>query len=568
LLTIRHNTDIVGQMDDIKKMIEQARKAGKRPAFSYDRVSTQEQADTGSSLQYQADAGQRYADANGLFIVHHFSAAESGFKEGRKEFNDMLTLSEKHGINDLIFKNADRLGRNQIDHQRLKKYRKEKEYVIHFYESATVLDKDSTAEHELFSHNMAGFAEYWSNKISQGVKAANKYKAQRGTPAGRPPFGYVFDYEEKLFKIDPEKKKILHKIFKEYDYNGLSIQAICDKLNAAGHTSPRGRKWQKAHLHYILSNSIYAGYFFDKDGKEHNANHEAYFTRAQFEERQYKMRKSFRGTRKRDTNYLFSGLLRYEKTGRMLTGEMHKGHVYYGHRNPNVMFSQMQIIISIIAAITQLQAWGKERKNKFDNDVSGNIRRIIDEITTDKRPMKKSLEQRIGNLKAEEKRLLKLFSQNAISKDSLLESIEEIKGERNECEDKLRKIDNYDFTRADEFKKNVNVFFETNYTAEENIASIREIVDHIIIPEYVKDHVAYDDKGIIDELDNNSGPGEPLSIEKTADVVKPFAAKIVFKRQYRPLFDYITEVRNRKVMLPELTELRTILIETLAEMAG
>lgn len=88
---------------------------GKTPTFAYDRVSTQEQAEKGISLEYQNENSHKYAENNNFKIVHFFSAAESAYKEGRVEFNRMLDCALDLNVKDIIFKNTDRLGRNDID---------------------------------------------------------------------------------------------------------------------------------------------------------------------------------------------------------------------------------------------------------------------------------------------------------------------------------------------------------------------------------------------------------------------------------------------------------------------
>ena len=70
-----------------------AKDQNKIPAFSYNRVSTTEQALTGHSPQYQQEKALRYADSKNLYVVYNFTVSESARKEGRKVFNAMLDLA-------------------------------------------------------------------------------------------------------------------------------------------------------------------------------------------------------------------------------------------------------------------------------------------------------------------------------------------------------------------------------------------------------------------------------------------------------------------------------------------
>jgi len=43
---------------------------------------------------------------------------------------------------------------------------------------------------------------------------------------------------------------------------------------------------------------------------------------------------------------------------------------------------------------------------------------------------------------------------------------------------------------------------------------------------------------------------EDLITPQLLDLVRPYAAKLVFKKQYLPFFECIASVRNSRVMLP------------------
>lgn len=226
--------------------IDNALKSGKTPAFSYDRVSTEEQASTGTSLAYQANNSIKYAENNELYIIHNFSCTESAFKEGRKNFNNMLDLALQFGVKHIIFKNTDRLGRNDVDWPRCKKLARKGGFFIHLYELGTIFNEKSTAEEELFLDNTAAMAAYWSRKISQGVKSSYEFRISNGrAPYPNPPIGYKFDKESKQFIIDETKKNFIEYVFDTYDNSSISIQSLVNDLNSQGYRTTRGGKWNK-----------------------------------------------------------------------------------------------------------------------------------------------------------------------------------------------------------------------------------------------------------------------------------------------------------------------------------
>jgi len=207
----------------------------------------------------------KYAADNNIEIVQVYSSAESAFKEGRKNFNRMLDDAVKLGIKDIIFKNTDRLSRNEVDWSRCKKLAREKGLRIHLYELGTIFRVDSSAEEEVFLDNTAVFAKYWSNKISQSVRRGCNDKRERGIRPGTSPLGYKYDRELEKHVIDPERKEMMEFIFFEYDNNSISIEELTDRLNNNGFRTHTGKLWKRLNLHAILKNPFYAGKFIVND---------------------------------------------------------------------------------------------------------------------------------------------------------------------------------------------------------------------------------------------------------------------------------------------------------------
>ncbi len=112
------------------------------------------------SLDYQLHASGEYAKRNNLHIVHTFSSTESGYKEGRVNFNKMLDAALMYNVRDIIFKNTDRLRRNDIDWPRCKRMAKTEGFHIHLYELNTVFNFDFTAEEEMFLDNTSSMASH------------------------------------------------------------------------------------------------------------------------------------------------------------------------------------------------------------------------------------------------------------------------------------------------------------------------------------------------------------------------------------------------------------------------
>jgi DNA invertase Pin-like site-specific DNA recombinase len=324
----------------ILKGKEEAIKLDKIPCFSYDRVSSKKQDEKGNSLDDQSDRAYAYALKNDLHIIHTFSCVESAFREGRKNFNEMLDKAIQFEIKDIIFKNTDRLGRNDYDWPRCKRLAKTQGLRVHLYELNMVYSKKSTAEEEMILDQSSALAVYWSNKISKSIMASFEHKARNGiAPFHNKMFGYIYDKHNKVYIKDPQTKDKIDYIFNTYDNSRISIHELTKHINERGYRNQLGNKWNLGTLHRMLSNPFYAGKFFHND-KIYDGTHEPYILPKKFEKRMKRMSMKFMGARKREKDFLLSNsFLLYNNLA--LTGEMKKGkYIYYTNRTANVTFKE------------------------------------------------------------------------------------------------------------------------------------------------------------------------------------------------------------------------------------
>ena len=86
-------------------------------AIIYTRVSTEEQAEKGTSLRSQEDGLRKYCSSNGIEVVHHFSDDASGKSFDRPQFVQLLSVVRSNpGIVDvLLVVRWDRFSRNTYE---------------------------------------------------------------------------------------------------------------------------------------------------------------------------------------------------------------------------------------------------------------------------------------------------------------------------------------------------------------------------------------------------------------------------------------------------------------------
>ena len=378
----------------------------KTPAYAYDRVSTLKQENEGMSLEYQARHAQKYANEHNLEIIKSYSSAESAFKEGRKNFNRMLDDALRNNIKDIIFKNTDRLGRNDVDWARCKKLAREQGFRIHLYELGTVFCATSSAEEEVFLDNTAAFAKYWSNKISQSIKRVNNDKAERGIRPATCPQGYKYDKQQQRYIFDFERKEVMQFLFDEFDNNNISINTLAKRLNAKGYRTAQGKLWKRPYLHAILSNEFYAGKFY-KGVELADGTQDKYVSFERFMKRQGRKGERWHGTRK--YNFAFSNML-ISSGGRKLTPQSKQDgkYIYYMYAinaDERINLKEEKILSWIDKEVAKVQYTDISLdliKNTFKN--------IINDLETSRYNVEKSITKQISDLREKQKKLLNLWS--------------------------------------------------------------------------------------------------------------------------------------------------------------
>lgn len=416
--------------------ISQIVEAGKTPAFAYDRVSSVEQRETGLSLQYQEAAAAEYAKRNNLSIVKFYTVAESAHKELRKIFNEMLDDAQRYGIRHIIFKNTDRMSRNYADLVKIEKLVDHNDFVIHFYQNNRHVDKNSNHNDRFILSIEVAVARQLSDKISHDVKTAYLFRAERGTPPGHPPWGYTFNDDAKKFVKGP-LAPIVAEMFDEFDSEKLSTAEMAARLNARGVKAPSAQKWYRSHVHRILTNPIYAGFFTYKN-KQYDANHEPFFSRERYYERLQRLAERVHGSGSRTHNYPLSDLLRCGECGRGLTGELKKGrYVYYTHPGKCTGNTRKQetVFKHIDEQILQIC---------FTDELFQTIKDCVNELLREKTKLKSAeigvITRRVNELQEKSKKLLDLFVDETIDRGMLREKMSEYKTEIDGLEAKKKHI--------------------------------------------------------------------------------------------------------------------------------
>ncbi len=231
-------------------------------AIIYARVSTEEQAEKGYSLESQIKGCRKYALDNRMNIVAEIKDDYTGSTLDRPGFNELESLLARKEANAIIVTEDDRLSRNAANTLAIYEEWEEAGIELHYCDKGRV----SFGEESILINGVPILvAQYERVKTRKRTMKGRYDKARAGKPVlnGSPPYGYRkhgFREDAELVKHEPELK-VVRDIFKWYTTgNGtgspLSQREIARKLNKQGAS---GMKWTLAKVQRILNREIYAG---------------------------------------------------------------------------------------------------------------------------------------------------------------------------------------------------------------------------------------------------------------------------------------------------------------------
>ena len=220
----------------------------------YTRVSTEDQARKGFSLEAQRDRLVSYSKAKNWQIVgEYIDDGYSGRDENRPGYRKMLEERDKWDI--LVVLKMDRIHRNSVNFalmmDKLKTWDKGFASVQEAFDTTTAMGR-------FVMDIIQRIAQLESEQISERVKVGMTQKAKigKGYLGFNIPYGY--DYTNGELILNPQEAKIVKMIFQLY-LTGETIGSIVKHLNKWGILTKRGKHWGKQTVATILKNPIYCG---------------------------------------------------------------------------------------------------------------------------------------------------------------------------------------------------------------------------------------------------------------------------------------------------------------------
>ena len=225
----------------------------------YTRVSSQEQAEKGTSLESQAEQLESFCKGQGWEIFNHYVDGGFSGKDGNRPALQALRRDAKAGYFEKVAVwKLDRLARNQRLILELEAEFREQD--ISLFSIKEMVDTQTAIGRTVFQ--VLGLTAEWErDNITERTKTGRLQRMKEGYWAsGRAPFGYDYNKVTKHLVINESEAEIIRKIYDLYT-SGKSLGAIADTLNKEL-VSPRGKNskgWYNNSIRHILINPTYKG---------------------------------------------------------------------------------------------------------------------------------------------------------------------------------------------------------------------------------------------------------------------------------------------------------------------
>ncbi len=250
----------------------------------YTRVSTEDQAKEGFSLEAQRERLEAYCRARDWSVAAtYIDDGHSGRNTRRPAYQKMMTERDQWDV--LLVIKMDRIHRNARNFMEMMDTLQEwgKDFV-----SATESLDTSTAMGRFVMDIIQRIAQLESEQIGERVYMGMSQKAKTGPGilGFHAPLGYVL--VEGQLRMDEDEADVVREIFEEC-LEGRTLEEIAADLNELGRKTKRGTGWTAVKVYRILHNPIYAGHL-RWDGYVRKAEHDPVISIDTFNQAQERLR--------------------------------------------------------------------------------------------------------------------------------------------------------------------------------------------------------------------------------------------------------------------------------------
>ncbi len=226
-------------------------------AIGYCRVSTEEQAKEGVSLDAQEARIRAYCTMAGLTLVaviRDEGVSGADLLATRAGGAALLRTIGRREAQHVVAVRLDRLFRDAVDCLATVKAWKKAGVSMHFVDLGGAALDTSSAMGKFFLNIMAAVAEMERNLIAERVSAAIQHKKAQGHAYGPTPYG--FDRQGDVLLPNVAEQKVIQQM-RRWRREGQTLAWIAEELTRRGIPAKRRGRWNAYGVRYILRNPLH-----------------------------------------------------------------------------------------------------------------------------------------------------------------------------------------------------------------------------------------------------------------------------------------------------------------------
>ncbi len=219
-------------------------------ALGYARVSTDEQAREGVSLDAQRSRIRAYCEAKDLQLVDVLvDDGISGKTLERPALAELIARCERGEVRNVVVVKLDRLTRRTRDLLALV----DDLFLARQIELHSVSESlDTSTPHGRFVLTLfGGLAQMERELIGERTRTALAYKRQQGQPTSHAPLGFCSNGSREQMVAVPSELEVVRRIIERWRRGGTYL-GIAAQLNAEGVSTKRGRRWHASTVRAIV----------------------------------------------------------------------------------------------------------------------------------------------------------------------------------------------------------------------------------------------------------------------------------------------------------------------------
>jgi len=299
----------------------------------YSRVSTEDQAKEGQSIEAQIKLCTTYANDNDIHVSEIFKdEGKSGSNTNRPGLKALLErATTDKNIECILVMDTDRIARNTYDHLGIKALLRKHQVRLVSVSQPMI---DDSPEGNMIDTILASASAYQSQITGRKSSKVMFEKIKVGWWAGPAPVGYINvdnptptgTMDRRIIVPDTNRASYITQLFKWYAGGTYTLKTITSKMGSVGFLTKVGVPVQTSMVARILSNPIYYGDLPWK-GEIYPGKHEPLTDKETWNACQEVLADhNQHASRTRKHNYLLRGFVYCDACGNRFWAAPHKGH--------------------------------------------------------------------------------------------------------------------------------------------------------------------------------------------------------------------------------------------------